>query len=210
MINRRQRPLLFAAVAIAAVWLLAWGGYTVAKNSKMTAERLRAYAQSVDLSRLSGKERAAAIAKLAAKLNALSADERQQARMEGVWAHWFEQMTEEEKNAFLEATVPSGFMQMLSAFDQLSEDKRRRAIGESLRRLKDLRENLRESGQSSPVTTANRAPVIAPDMEQRVRETGLKTFYSESSAQTKAQLAPILEELQRMMEGGSLARGGPR
>ena len=153
MINRRQRPLLFAAVAIAAVWLLAWGGYTVARNSKMTAERLRAYAQSVDLSRLSGKERAAAIAKLAAKLNALSADERQQARMEGVWAHWFEEMTEEEKNAFLEATVPSGFKQMLTAFDQLSEDKRRRAIGESLRRLKDLRENLRESGQSSPVVS---------------------------------------------------------
>ncbi len=197
-------------MAIAAVWLLSWGGYTVAKNSKMTAEKLCAYAQSVDLSRLSGKERAAAIAQLAAKLNALSADERQQARMEGVWAHWFEEMTEEEKSAFLEATMPSGFKQMLTAFEHLSEDKRRRAIGESLKRLKDLRENLRENGQSRPVTTTNQSPLITPEMEKRVREIGLKTFYSESSAQTKAELAPIMEELQRMMESGGLARGGPR
>ena len=176
----------------------------------MTAEKLRAYVQSVDLSRLSGKERADAIAKLTAKFNALSADERQQARMDGVWARWFEEMTEEEKSAFLEATMPNGFKQMLTAFEQLSEDKRRRAIGESLKRLKDMRDNLRESGQSPPVATTNRAPVITPAMEQRVREIGLKTFYSESSVQTKAALAPILEELQRMMESGGFTRGGPR
>jgi len=210
MINQRQRPLLFAAVALAAVWLLAWGGYTVAKNSKMTAEKLRAYAQSVDLSRLSAKERAAAINTLAAKLNALSAEERQQARMEGVWQRWFEQMTEEEKGAFIEATMPNGFKQMLTAFEQLSEDKRRRAIGEALKRLKEVRDNLRETGQSPPATGTNRTPVITPEMEKRVREIGLKTFYSESSAQTKAELAPILEELQRMMESGAIARGGPR
>ena len=156
-------------MAIAAAWLLAWGGYTVARNSKMTPEKLRTYTQSVELSRLSGKERADAIAKLATKLNGLSADERQQARIEGVWAGWFEEMTEEEKSAFLEATMPSGFKQMLTAFEQLSEDKRRRAIGESLKRLKDLRDNLRESGQSPPGAITNRAPAITPEMEKRVR-----------------------------------------
>jgi hypothetical protein len=210
MTNQRQRPLFFAAIAIAAIWLLAWGGYTVAKNSKMTAEKLRAYAQSVDLRRLSGKDRAAAINTLAAKLNALSADERQQARMEGVWERWFEQMTEEEKSAFIEATMPTGFKQMLTAFEQLSEDKRRRAIGEALKRLRETQDNLRETGQSPGLTATNRPPAITPDMEKRVREIGLKTFYSESSAQTKAELAPILEELQRLMESGAIARGGPR
>lgn len=210
MINQRQRPLLFAVMAIAAVWLLAWGGYTVATNSKMTAEKLRAYVQSVDLSRLSVKERVAAIKALAAKLNALSLEERQQARMEGVWERWFAQMTEQEKSEFIEATMPAGFKQMLTGFEQLSEDKRRRAIGESLKRLKEVRKNFSETGQPPPGMETNRPPVLTPELEAQVRKIGLKTFYSESSAQTKAELAPILEELQRMMESGVLARGGPR
>jgi len=210
MINQRQRPLLFAAVAIAAVWLLAWGGYTIVKNSRMTAEKLRAYAESVDLSRLSATERADAIKGLAAKLNALSLEERQKARMEGVWARWFAQMTEQEKGEFIEATMPAGFKQMLTAFEQLSEDKRRRAIGESLKRLKEVRNNFGETGQPPPGMETNRPPVLTPELEEQVRKIGLKTFYSESSAQTKAELAPILEELQRVMQSGVLTRGGPR
>ncbi|MBI3853658.1 MAG: hypothetical protein HY298_25725 [Verrucomicrobia bacterium] len=197
-------------MTISAAWLLAWGGYTLASNSKMTAEKLRTYAQSVELGRLTGKARAEAINQLAFKLNALAADERQQARMDGVLQGWLEQMTEVEKTAFIEATMPNGFKEMLSAFEKMSEEKRRRAIGEALKRLKEVRENLRESSPSAPVAATNRAPVITPEVEKRVREIGLKSFYNESSAQTKADLAPILEELQRMMESGAIARGGPK
>jgi len=176
----------------------------------MTATKLRAYAQSVDLSRLSAKERAAAIKALASKLNALSLEERQQARMEGVWERWFAQMTEQEKGEFIEATMPTGFKQMLTAFEQLSEDRRRRAIGESLKRLKEVREKFNETGPPAPGMETNRPPVLTRELEEQVRKLGLKTFYSESSAQTKAELAPILEELQRMMQSGMLTRGGPR
>ena len=181
------------------------GVYKVAKNSKRTAEKIQAYAESVDLRRLSGAARAKAIKELEDMLNALSPEERQRARMEEVARRWFEEMTEEEKAGFIEATMPSGFKQMLAAFEDLPEDKRRRAVEDALRRLKDTQEKLRADGVTSVAT--NRPLALSPELQAKVRTMGLKAFYSQSSAQTKAELAPVLEELQRTMESGRAFRG---
>jgi len=194
-------------VVIAAAWLLALAGYTVAKNSKMTAEKVRAYAASVELSRLSGEARARALRELAAKLNALSPEERRRARMDRVWQAWFEEMTEEEKGTFIDATLPTGFKQMLASFEQLTEEKRRKAIDDAMKRMKEAQERMQE-GEEPREAGTNRPSVLSEELQQKAAKIGLKTFYSESSAQTKAEMAPLLEELQRMMESGRMFRGG--
>src|ERR1051326_5682069 len=133
MLSPRWRPVFFSILAVLAIWLVALAGYRIAKSSTMTADKLRAYVESVDLSKLSGSARAKAIQRLVDKLNALPIEERQKAPMERIAWGWFEQMTEAEKSGFIEATMPSGFKQMLTAFEQLSEEQRRRAIGDTLR-----------------------------------------------------------------------------
>src|SRR5207302_1669601 len=142
MLSQRWRPVFLGVIALIAVWLMALAGYSIARNSKVTGEKVRAYAASVDLTQLSGAARAKAIAKLAAMLNALSIEERRQARLEGLAGGWFEQMTEQEKGQFIEATMPTGFKQMLTAFEQLPEEKRRRAIEDTLRRLKQAQKEM--------------------------------------------------------------------
>lgn len=199
MFNQRWRAVAIASVAVLVIWGLALTGYTLAKRSRVTADKVRAYAESVNLSQLSGGERARAIRHLADLLNALSVEERRKARLEHLAWNWLDQMTDDEKAAFIDATMPTGFKQMLASFEQLSADKRRRAVDDALRRLREEQTKLQANGDS-PGTNA--PPVLSPELQARIRTIGLQTFYSQSSAQTKAELAPVLEELQRVMESG--------
>ena len=202
MQSQRWRPVFLLGVALCAIWLVALAGYRIARNAKMTAEKVKAYAESVDISKLSGEARAKAIRDLAAKLNALSLDERRKARLERASWTWFDRMTEEEKAGFIDATMPTGFKQMLTAFEQLPEEKRRKSIDDALHRLKEARDQL-GTGQGGPNQGGtNSPPVLSDELQAKVRTIGLSTFYSQSSAQTKAELAPVLEELQRVMESG--------
>jgi hypothetical protein len=199
----RKRAVIWAAGGLVAIWVVAIAGYTISRNLKMTAEKVQAYVDSVDLRKLSGDARAKALRELADKINRLSMEERQRMRGDGSAYRWFEQMTEEEKAAFIEATMPTGFKQMIAAFEQQPEEKRKRAIDEALKRLRE--DSAAQGGQVAGQRGTNRPP-LSPELEAKVRTIGLKTFYSQSSAQTKAELAPVLEELQKVMENGRFNR----
>ena len=134
-------------------------------------------------------------------------EERRKARVDRAAWSWFSAMTEDEKTAFIEATMPTGFKQMLASFEQLSEEKRKQTIDDALRRL---REGSQRSGFGPRVgnrTGTNGPPPLSDELQAKIRTIGLKTFYGQSSAQTKAELAPVLEELQRVMESGRPFRG---
>lgn len=193
MFNRQQRFIVLALTALAGIWLLAWGGHWYLENRKMTADKVRAYVESVDFAKLTGAARAKALKDLEDKLNALSYEERQRLRSEHLMRDWLAQMTDEEKAQFIDATMPTGFKQMIGAFEQLPDDKRHKMIDDAMI-------NMRKNGPAG-----NRSD-ISPELEAKIRTIGLNTFYSQSSAQTKAELAPLLEELQHQMESGKMLR----
>ena len=204
MLNQRQRPILLALAALVVIWVVAIAGYKIARNATVTPEKVRAYTESVDFSHLSAAERAAALQKLAAMLNALSLEERQKLRLDRTVYKWFETMTEAEKGEFLEATMPTGFKQMLAAFEDMPPDKRQRVVDQAVKQMKTAREKLATGGQMPPGTNS---VVLSAELQDEVTKIGLKSFYSQSSAQTKAEMAPLLEEMQRTMESGRMMRG---
>lgn len=199
MLNPRQRFLACSAGAIVGIWVLAMGAHWYLESRKMTAEKVRAYLGSVDFSKLTGAARARAIKELEDELNALPYDERQRLRAERLVNEWFAQMTGDEKAQFIDATLPTGFKQMIGAFEKLPDEKRRKMIDDAMK-------NLRADNRRASPQNGTNAPPVSPELEAKVRTIGLNAFYSQSSAETKAELAPLLEELQRQMESRRMLR----
>jgi hypothetical protein len=195
MLNQRLRAMVWSVAAIAVIWILAVAGYQIVEHGKMTADKVRIYVESVDFSHLSAAERAAAIQRLAAMLNALSPDERRMTRQTRTAYQWFEQMNEAEKNQYIDATMPTGFKQMLASFEKLPEDQQRRVLDRTMKQLADSQSP--GNGQTN---------VLSDELRQKIARIGLQTYYSESSAKTKAELAPLLEQMQKTMQGRALMR----
>jgi hypothetical protein len=209
MSNPRLRLILLAATALLVIWAVAITGYQIISHAIVTPDKVRAYAESVDFGQLSAAERAAAIARLAAMLNALTLEERQSLRVDRTAYQWFDKMTEAEKGKFLDATMPTGFNQMLAAFEDMPADKRQRVVSQAIRQMKDARYRMAAGGQMPP-PNAN-GMLLSPELQDRMVKIGLQSYYSQSSAQAKAELAPLLEEMQRTMESGRMMRGpGPQ
>ncbi len=205
----RQRRFIIGAVAvIVGIWLLAMAGHWYLESLRMTAEKVQAYMESVDFAHLTGDARAKAIKDLEDKLNALSYEERQRLRMQHMVDEWFKEMTEAEKEQFIAATMPTGLKQMITAFEQLPQDKRQRLIDNTMTNLRNgkggpLGGGGMRNGTNSVANGTNSVP-ISPELEAKIRSIGLNTFYSQSSAETKAEMAPVLEELQHEMESGKV------
>ena len=198
MLNPRLRFLAWAVATIIGIWIVAMVGHWYFESLKVTADKVHAYVASVDFGALTVAARAKALKNLEDMLNALSYDERQKFRAEHLLNDWFSKMTEDEKTQFIEATLPTGFKQMINAFEQLPEDKRKHVIDDAMKNLHDANN---QSGGG-----ANGQPPISPELQAKIRTIGLKSFYSQSSAQTKAEAAPLLEEIQRQMESGRFIR----
>ena len=208
MIERRTRVFLWALSSVLLAWGIAVPGYRLVVNSRMTAEKVSLFLAATDLDRLPAAERAAALRGLADRINALSLEERHRVRQEAGWREWLAKLTDAEKESLVSATFPTGIKQMMTAFEQLSEAQRQRAIDEALKRLKGTGELkigdetfMRNAGPPREV-----GPPVSPQLVEKIREVGLQTFFAESSAQMKVEAAPLLEEIQRQMQTGGWGR----
>lgn len=202
--KRSTRTLLSIVAAVSCIGLLAWAGLGLTRRRPVSAEEVARYAKSVELSRLVGAQRSAALLELEDKVNSMTLVERRKWWLSGEWREWFATMTETEKGQYIDATLPTGLKQVLNAFEDLPDGERSKAIDDAMRQLKATHRLAtdHEPGHAESMYGTNPPPVLSPDLENRARMDGFKTFYVDSSPQTKAELAPLVEELQHQLEGG--------
>jgi hypothetical protein len=199
MKNRRFRPLLFAAAALVAVWVVALVIFHCSGKTRVTVDKLRQYVDSTDLDQLSAAKRDRAVTDFAGMVNSLSTEERVNWRREDGWKKWFAGMNEAERVKFVEMTLPTGFKQMMDAYSQLPAEQRKKFIDDAVNRLRQagVNQSVGDYGKSGP-------PPLSPELERKVREIGLKELFTDSSPETKAELAPLLEQMESQIRSGRM------
>jgi len=193
---RRNLLLLKGLVALALVWAAAWGLMRWAGAARPTPEKVMAFVSENPLSGVEdAEERKRVIGELATMLNALEPSEIRELEEragDDPRRNILQDMTPEEQLFFLERRVGRAFQQMMQSFNEMERDERKRLVERSLKRMQE--------GRGAPA----RIEEADPEVAEKITEAGLKAYYEDASAETKLDLAPLLEEMQRSM---SMMRG---
>jgi hypothetical protein len=137
----------------------------------------------------SSKDREREMNAVAEQLNALSYDERREVRMSKKLDEFFRLLSPAEQLRFLDLTLPTGFKQMMEAFNKMEPEKRKRFVEKA---LADMQKN-EGDGNAPPPDDAH---------VQKIVQEGLRSFYSDASADAKMDLAPLIEQMQKNLQFG--------
>jgi len=192
----RRQVWIFGLLALLAVWGAAALARRWAASRRPTAEQVVAFAASHSLEGLSAEERRQVLADLAARINRLPFEERQQARFERDMRRYVASMSDEEKFYLMEATLPSGMKHMMQALNRMSPERRQKIVS---RAVDDLRA-MQDRAPDAEVQDALSRPEVRQAIE-RISQSGMEAFLSEANASVKMDLQPVLEQLQRIVQG---------
>ena len=121
-------------------------------------------------------------------INRLTFEERQKVQRDGSTHGFFKSLTPAEQEAFLDATLPSGFKQLMDSFNKMDPAKRKQIVERALDDMK------KHEGEPPP-------PGQNEKLAQHVVDQGLRSFYKDANADMKLDLAPLIEQMQKNLQG---------
>ena len=191
------RPLLFGLLSIIGIWA------AVAVVMKLTEDHTSSPEEVLEVMQASPwlvgnntteAQRREHLQKVISQINMLDFEQRRKLR-EGDQTDtrlFFESLTQEEKSEFLKQTVEQHFKSVMKAFNEMKPNERRRFVE---RAQSDMRKNEVE-GQNIARLKEEDEKVF-----ETLVEKGLGAYYEEASAETKLDLAPLMEEMQERLRG---------
>lgn len=182
-----NRIVIIVVVALVCIWggasLVVWW----ARSTAPTPQSVASLAESNILDQVPNRD--VAIRDVAKQLNRLSFDQRRELRSAPAFTAFTQSMTPEETSLFLDLTLPEGFRQLMIALNAMTPERRKEIVD---RALKELNENGDRRGDG-PQDEANARKVVSE---------GMSAFYEEASVDVKLDFAPVIEQIQRSLQGG--------
>ena len=195
----RRSVVIKAIIALALVWGVVWGVRTWAGARKITAERVDQEISSADFEDWSGgkgrsddaTEREQEIRKIAGMINRLDFQEREKNRRNRTAEEFFRKLSAEERTLFVDLTVMESMTRFMEALDGLKPAERKRFVKQALKEI--------DEGRTAEEMA--RAEALGDDLLDRISEEGMRAYFSKASADTKLDLAPLMEAMNEVMQG---------
>jgi hypothetical protein len=206
----RWNPVFKALAVLALVWLAVWGVRGFAGLRKITAERLEQRVQGAGFADWSdkdapdesaeGKRRLKKIGEIAEMVNRLDFQEREKNRRSRSGEEFFRKLSTSEKNLFIDLTVMESMNRFMEALDAMPPEQRRKFVEQGLR---EVQEGRTEEEMA-------RAKELGPDLLEKISQEGMRAYFEKSGAETKLDLAPLMEAINETMQGLRGNEFGPR
>lgn len=193
---RRNRILLQTVLLLALIW----GGVTAlrafAGSKQITAEKVNREIEAAAFEDWSGREstdpgREKKLREVAGLVNRLDFAEREKTRDDRTTEGFFRKMSPPEKKLFIDLTVRESMGKFMEAIDALPPEKRKEFVKQGLKEI--------ESGKTEEEMA--RARELGDDLLETIAGEGMRAYFEKASADTKLDLAPLMESMNEVMQG---------
>lgn len=192
------------------VWAVVWGIRTYAGSKKITAERLDrevAAARFADWSdqasppnRAEAARREKELRNIAGLVNRLDFQEREKNRENRAGENFFRKLAPDEKSLFIELTIVESMSRFMESLDAMKPEQRKKFVEQGMKEI--------QSGRTQEEMA--RADELGADLLDKISQQGMRAYFDKSSADTKLDLAPLMEAMNETMQGLRGNEFGPR
>ena len=206
----RKDVFIKAALVLLTVWGCVWGVRSYAGARKITAERVNREVQAANFADWSGDNpptnaaesarRDKELRKIASLVNGLDFQEREKNRENRSGEKFFRNLASGEKTLFIQLTVVEAMSNFMKSLDAMKPAERRKFVEQGLKQIQEGR----------TADDMARAEELSPDVLDKISQEGMKAYFEKSNADTKLDLAPLMEAMNETMQGLRGNEFGPR
>lgn len=206
--NGKQAVLLKGLAVLALVWVVVFAVRSFATSKKITAESLNREVRELKFEDWSENPRAGAAVKerekevrrIADMVNRLDFAEREKNRKNRAGEDFFRKLSMGEKNLFIDLTIVESMSKFMEALDQMPEEQRKSFVEKGLKEIQEGR----------TAEEMERAREMDESLLTKISEEGMRAYFDKASADTKLDLAPLMEAMNEVMQGLRGNEFGPR
>lgn len=196
----RRSVILKAVVALVLIWGAVWAVRGWAATRQVTAEKVDREIAAANIEDWSteglgrsddaaGREKE--IRRIADLINRLDFHEREKNRGNRTAEEFYRKLSPAERELFVNLTLMESMNRFMEALDGLKPEERKRFVKQALREIEDGR----------TAEEMARAEALGDNLLDRISEEGMKAYFEKANADTKLDLAPLLEAMNEVMQG---------